>query len=443
MPTTQASTQGSTAQRLSTLARLTGCHMALILQRSIGRSSLSVFCQHLRGQNNSDSCCCLDRSNNANPFLNFCLDHISEHFFKQHTHVSLSSIVSSFQQMHDLWQHLKLTNSSTCRRDGKAITLSHDALLVALVSTAPHVKQAADDKLRPVSVELAIAPDNTVTLSVSPSKVNPGAAASTGNVFDDAAGAATQGIADRAQTAPAVADNSPAGTGTVTVPDGEVKADPEDADMTKSTGDNSTAVGADAGESASASVHAVAGTASAEEAAADTEERAAQAVADQKPAADTKDKTAVMDETSGKGETVDKADTAGKYKTGTNDDAASKPAGKGKQAGPYAPGAGKRSDLTFLDPMNKADCPPKAIALAAGELVLRIREEKRRRKAGGLTGKSQLPMLRMSGNSPGRDLPSLKFCISHIKVFVFSVARIWSPLRVFSNIPGACNGSPS
>lgn len=328
-------------------------------------------------------------------------------------------------------QHLKLTNSSACRRDGKAITLSHDALLVALVSTAPHVKQAADDKQRPVSVELAIAPDNTVTLSVSPSKVNPGAVASTGNVSDDAAGAAKQGVADKAQTASAVADNSPAGTGTVNVPDGEVKADPQDADMTKSTGDDPTAVGADAGESASASVHAVAGTASAEQAAADTEERAAQAVADQKAAADTKDETAIVDETSGKGE------------TGTKDAAASKPAGKGKQAGPYAPGAGKRSDLTFLDPMNKADCPPKAIALAAGELVLHIREEKRRRKAGGLTGKSQLPTMRMSGNSPGRDSTSLEFCISHVEVFVFFVARIWPPMRVFSNIPGSCHGSAS
>ena len=63
--------------------------------------------------------------------------------------------------------------------------------------------------------------------------------------------------------------------------------------------------------------------------------------------------------------------------------------------------SGKRSDLTFLDPMNKADCPPKAIALAAGELVLRIREEKRRREVGGIAAEPALPTKRMCGGKPG------------------------------------------
>ena len=76
--------------------------------------------------------------------------------------------------------------------------------------------------------------------------------------------------------------------------------------------------------------------------------------------------------------------------------------GKGKGAATYAPGTGKRCDLTFLDPMNKADCPPKAIALAAGELVLRMREEKRRREVGSIAADPPLPSRRMSGGTPGR-----------------------------------------
>ena len=51
--------------------------------------------------------------------------------------------------------------------------------------------------------------------------------------------------------------------------------------------------------------------------------------------------------------------------------------------------------------MNKADCPPKAIALAAGELVLRIREEKRRREVGGIAAEPAPPTKRMCGGKPG------------------------------------------
>ncbi|KAL0051456.1 hypothetical protein WJX82_007798 [Trebouxia sp. C0006] len=160
------------------------------------------------------------------------------------------------------------------RRDGKAITLSHDALLVALVSTAKAVKQASDSKRQAVSMDMSIADQgNTVSLSLSPSKAgNPDAATEAG------------------------------------------------------------------------------------------------------------------------GEPITSA------KAASTSQAA---AAKRKGDKPYAPGTGKRSDLTFLDPMNRADCPPKAIALAAGELVLRMREEKRRREAGGIAAEPPLPGKRMCSGSPG------------------------------------------
>ena len=161
-----------------------------------------------------------------------------------------------------------------CRRDGKAITLSHDALLVALVGTAEAVKQAADDKQKAVNMDISITDANTVSLSLSPSKA-----------------ASSESIAERILSGKAASSSQP-----VPAP---VK-------------------------------------------------------------------------------------------------------GKGKKAAAYAPGTGKRSDLTFLDPMNKADCPPKAIALAAGELILRIREERRRREVGGLAADPPLPTKRMSGGKPGK-----------------------------------------
>ncbi|DBA81611.1 TPA: hypothetical protein ACH3X1_007371 [Trebouxia sp. C0004] len=160
------------------------------------------------------------------------------------------------------------------RRDGKAITLSHDALLVALVSTAEAVKQAADNKQQAVSIAMCVADDgNTVSRSLSPTKA----------AKPDAA---TEAVGERITSAKAASTSQPAAS--------------------KHNGDK-----------------------------------------------------------------------------------------------PYAPGTGKRSDLTFLDPMNKADCPPKAIALAAGELVLRMREEKRRREAGGIAAEPPLPGKRMCGGSPG------------------------------------------
>ena len=65
---------------------------------------------------------------------------------------------------------------SNCRRDGKAITLSHDALLVALVSTAEAVKEAADAKQKAASAETTVATDSNPTADVTdpdPSKAAP------------------------------------------------------------------------------------------------------------------------------------------------------------------------------------------------------------------------------------------------------------------------------
>ena len=167
------------------------------------------------------------------------------------------------------------TCASGCRRDGKAITLSHDALLVALVSTAAAVKQAADAREKAVSMEISITDGDTVSLSLSPSGT----------------------------TAPREAANPDVATERI-----------------------------QSGQAASSSEPGPVGS-------------------------------------------------------------------KGDK--PYAPGTSKRCDLTFLDPMNKADCPPKAIALAAGELVLRMREERRRREAGGIAADPPLPSKRMSGGKPG------------------------------------------
>ena len=49
---------------------------------------------------------------------------------------------------------------------------------------------------------------------------------------------------------------------------------------------------------------------------------------------------------------------------------------------PALPLAGQSTDLSFLDPINRADTPPKAIQLAAGELSLRVVETRRRLDAG-------------------------------------------------------------
>lgn len=165
------------------------------------------------------------------------------------------------------------------RRDGKAITLSHDALLVALVSTAEAVKEAADAKQKAALAETTVATDSNPTADV--------------------------------------ADPDPS------------KAAPPQASDADADGQTERLLSGQAASSSQA--------------------------APLKP----------------------------------------------KSSGPYAPGTGKRSDLTFLDPMNKADCPPKAIALAAGELVLRIREEKRRREVGGIAAEPALPTKRMCGGKPG------------------------------------------
>eukprot|EP00891_Asterochloris_glomerata_P005677 jgi/Astpho2/5677/Aster-02919 len=73
---------------------------------------------------------------------------------------------------------------------------------------------------------------------------------------------------------------------------------------------------------------------------------------------------------------------------------------QGHASGPWATQQHHRGDLSFLDPVNTADCPPTAVRLAAGELVLRIREEQRRRAIGNICAAS-MQTRRMTSNKPG------------------------------------------
>ena len=61
--------------------------------------------------------------------------------------------------------------------------------------------------------------------------------------------------------------------------------------------------------------------------------------------------------------------------------------------------AGSPTDLSFLDPVNEADAPPQAVRLAAGELLLRIEEERRRRAAGLGAAAGTIPQRRMAGKA--------------------------------------------
>ncbi len=65
--------------------------------------------------------------------------------------------------------------------------------------------------------------------------------------------------------------------------------------------------------------------------------------------------------------------------------------------------AGQSTDLSFLDPINRADTPPKAIQLAAGELSLRVLETRRRLDAGLGPIQDTMQKRRMDGK-PG-DIP--------------------------------------
>ena len=62
--------------------------------------------------------------------------------------------------------------------------------------------------------------------------------------------------------------------------------------------------------------------------------------------------------------------------------------------------AGESIDLSFLDPINRADTPPRAIQLAAGELRWRIGEGKRRLTSGLGDAADSISRRRMHGK-PG------------------------------------------
>ncbi len=64
--------------------------------------------------------------------------------------------------------------------------------------------------------------------------------------------------------------------------------------------------------------------------------------------------------------------------------------------------AGAPTDLSFLDPVDEADAPPQAVRLAAGELLLRIAEERRRRAAGLGAAGDAVPQRRMTGKAGAR-----------------------------------------
>jgi hypothetical protein len=64
--------------------------------------------------------------------------------------------------------------------------------------------------------------------------------------------------------------------------------------------------------------------------------------------------------------------------------------------------AGESTDLSFLDPISRADTPPKAICLAAGELSLRLQECKRRIQQGLGDAMHTIATCRMSGKAGAR-----------------------------------------
>ncbi len=68
---------------------------------------------------------------------------------------------------------------------------------------------------------------------------------------------------------------------------------------------------------------------------------------------------------------------------------------------------GRATDLSFMDPINVEDAPTRAVQLAAGELALRIAEERRRRIV-GLAGMPQLQARPMVGK------PGLPFTLAFL-----------------------------
>ena len=84
----------------------------------------------------------------------------------------------------------------------------------------------------------------------------------------------------------------------------------------------------------------------------------------------------------------------------------------GNQCSIWSCCAGQSTDLSFLDPINRADTPPKAIQLAAGELSLRVLETRRRLDAGLGRIQDTIQRCRMAG-TPGQApaLPAPAICL--------------------------------
>ena len=100
------------------------------------------------------------------------------------------------------------------------------------------------------------------------------------------------------------------------------------------------------------------------------------------------------------------------------------------------PRAGSPTDLSFLDPVNEADAPPQAVRLAAGELLLRIEEERRRRAAGLGPAAGTIAQRRMAGKA-GALLELFIFLVidGRIRLVTGRGAREWQTPQDFHNAP--------
>lgn len=63
--------------------------------------------------------------------------------------------------------------------------------------------------------------------------------------------------------------------------------------------------------------------------------------------------------------------------------------------------SGESTDLSFLDPINRADTPPRAIQLAAAELSLRIEQNRQRLNTGLGDAVNTITRRRMCGKVGG------------------------------------------
>lgn len=72
--------------------------------------------------------------------------------------------------------------------------------------------------------------------------------------------------------------------------------------------------------------------------------------------------------------------------------------------------SGESTDLSFLDPISRADTPPRAIQLAAGELSLRLQECRRRIETGLGDAIHTIRRCRMSGKAGPSSAVQVDFC---------------------------------